>query len=84
MKPTGNQGDSDPFVYLLTQKMTNLQRFQSGLSDPGRRLGLRSLQNLIGQLSHHQNPILKWSTQNHASRIKKANAAIYGKGIVHY
>ena len=29
------------------------------------------------QLSHNQNPVLKWSTQNHASRTKKA-AAISG------
>ena len=29
-------------------------------------------------LSHNQHPVLKWSTQNHASRIKKAAAAIYG------
>ena len=30
------------------------------------------------QLSHNQSPVLKWSTQNHASRIKKAAATISG------
>ena len=30
------------------------------------------------QLSYNQNPVLKWSTQNHASRIKKAAATISG------
>ena len=31
-----------------------------------------------GQLSHNQNAVQKWSTQNYASRTKKAAAAIYG------
>ena len=29
-------------------------------------------------MSRNQNPALKWSTRNHASRIKKAAAAISG------
>ena len=29
-------------------------------------------------MSHNQNPVLKWSTQNRASRIKKAAATISG------
>ena len=28
-------------------------------------------------VSHNQNPVLKWSTQNHASRIKKAEFRSY-------
>ena len=28
-------------------------------------------------MSHNQNPVLKWSTQNHASRIKQADIRSY-------
>ena len=33
---------------------------------------------LLEHMSPTQNPVIKWSAQNHASRIKKAAAAIYG------
>ena len=31
----------------------------------------------LSHMSHKQNPVLKWSTQNHASRIKKADLRSY-------